>query len=159
MQMWRKTNQNRILIWRATKGGIHKVCMKWRWKRSSQKCTAVVSVWSIYFLKGYMGGKGQKMFIINLKNLILFCFDFQYFTSQIFFYSSSSSFKLCNMLSVAVAMIILPSVVESIMYFLLNLSWSMHNKSDSTFKFILHAFFICDSCSCFVTNFSDCQYS
>ena len=111
------------------------------------------------FWKGTWEERVKNTFIINLKNLIPFCFDFQYFTSQIFFYSSSSSFKLCNMLSVAVAMIILPSVVESIMYFLLNLSWSMHNKSDSTFKFILHAFFICDSCSCFVTNFSDCQYS
>ena len=54
------------------------------------------------------------------------------------------------------AMIILPSVVEYIKYFLLNLSWSMHNKLDSIFKVIIHAFYVCDSRPCYVTIFPDC---
>ena len=37
---------------------------------------------------------------------------------------------------------------------LLNLSWSMLNNSESTFKIVIHALCICDSCPSFVTKIS-----
>ena len=37
---------------------------------------------------------------------------------------------------------------------LLNLSWSMLNNSESTFKTVIHALYICDSCPSFVTKIS-----
>ena len=48
----------------------------------------------------------------------------------------------------------LGSFVESIMYFLLNLSCFMDNNPDSTFKVIIQGSHVYDSCTCFVTNVS-----
>lgn len=47
-------------IWPATKGGIHKVCMKWRGRMSSKKYIVIVFLTSFYWLKKYMGERRQK---------------------------------------------------------------------------------------------------
>ena len=64
---------------------------------------------------------------------------------------------LSCLLSLTVIMIILPSAVESIKYFLLNLSWSVQKKeSDSVVlaKIIIRESHVRDYCPCLPTKVS-----